>query len=52
VAVPDPIRASQDELIAKRKLNLILKSKNIGDIDINIGDAVDVYVHATASKRG
>jgi hypothetical protein len=49
VTVPDSIRASRDELIAKRKLNLILKSKNIADIGTHVGGIVGVCVHATAS---
>eukprot|EP00173_Palmaria_palmata_P002678 Plantae.Rhodophyta-Palmaria_palmata.ctg2798.p1 GENE.Plantae.Rhodophyta-Palmaria_palmata.ctg2798~~Plantae.Rhodophyta-Palmaria_palmata.ctg2798.p1 ORF type:complete len:702 (+),score=86.29 Plantae.Rhodophyta-Palmaria_palmata.ctg2798:107-2212(+) len=52
VVVPKELTEAQEEFIAKRKLNLILKSKNVYDIDISVGQLVDVYVKKANEKRG
>ena len=48
---PDLIRA-REVLKAKRKLNLILKSKSTEEIPVKVGDIVQVYIKLQNEKRG
>ena len=50
--LPLEIRKSQDEPLAKRKLNLILSSKSINDCRVRVGDIVQVYTRLQNQKRG
>jgi len=52
VVVPDDIQAAHDTLIAKRKLNLILKSNATHDIPLASGDLVQVFIKLEKEKRG
>jgi len=52
VLVPEEIRTAHEVLIAKRKLNLILRSKSTSDIDVSPGDLVEVYLKKQHEKRG
>ena len=50
--VPDDVINARDTLIAKRKLNLILRSKLTSEILVEIGDAVQVFIKLENEKRG
>ena len=50
--IPLSIIEAQRTLAAKRKLNLILKSKSIQELPIKIGDLVQVYTRLQNQKRG
>ncbi len=50
--VPEDIRISQKELIAKRKRNLMLRPKTIRDPKLSVGDRVQVYIKDRNGKRG
>ena len=52
VVVSDDITAAHETLIAKRKLNLILKSNSIEDIPLSAGDLVQVFIKREMKKRG
>lgn len=52
VEIPDDIRNAHDELIAKRKLNLILRSKSSTKPELSVGDNVQIYVKNQPHKRG
>ena len=52
IPLPDEIRCAHEELVAKRKLNLILKSKSIIELPISVGDIVEIYVKRQNDKRG
>ena len=52
VTVPNELVNAQKDLLAKRKLNLILRSKSITEPAINVGDLVEVYIQAGKGKRG
>jgi len=52
VLVPEEIQTAHDVLIAKRKLNLILRSKATTDIDISPGDLVEIFIKKQHEKRG
>jgi len=52
VVVPDDIDAAHITLIAKRKLNLILKSKAIEDVPLSSGDPVQVFIKRDMEKKG
>ena len=50
--VPPDLIEAHNVLKAKRKLNLILKSKAVKLPPISVGDLVDVYVKLSHQKRG
>eukprot|EP00173_Palmaria_palmata_P004352 Plantae.Rhodophyta-Palmaria_palmata.ctg5732.p1 GENE.Plantae.Rhodophyta-Palmaria_palmata.ctg5732~~Plantae.Rhodophyta-Palmaria_palmata.ctg5732.p1 ORF type:complete len:248 (+),score=23.46 Plantae.Rhodophyta-Palmaria_palmata.ctg5732:32-775(+) len=50
--IPNALIEAQENFRAKRKLNRILKSKNVKDMQGNIGQIVDVFVKANFKKRG
>jgi len=50
--VPDDIQAAHDQLMAKRKLNVILRSKATSDIGVTPGDLVQIYIKKQHEKRG
>ncbi len=52
VAIPQEVLDAQKERIAKRKLNLILRSKAVQDITLEIGDIVQVFLKQSGEKRG
>ncbi len=52
VIVPEEVLDAQKELTAKRKLNLILRSKSVQTPKIEVGDVVQVFIKNTGEKRG
>ena len=52
IKLPASIAEAHDELIAKRKLNAILRSKATVDKHIQVGDVVQVYRKMENAKRG
>lgn len=50
--VPDDVRAAHQELIAKRKLNKILRSNAVKDTPVKVGDMVEVFIRLDNQKRG
>lgn len=50
--LPSDIRKAHEEMVAKRKLNLILSSKSIADTPIKVGDTVQIYIRLPNQKRG
>lgn len=50
--LPDDIRVAQENLLAKRKMNKILRSKSIQEIPVNIGDIIQIYTKLSHQKRG
>ena len=42
--VPEDLVKARDTLLAKRKLNLILRSKSTTDTPIHVGDEVQVFI--------
>ncbi len=52
VIVPEEVLDAQNELTAKRKLNLILRSKSVRTPKFEVGDIVQVFIKNTSEKRG
>lgn len=53
VAIPQNLIESHQKIIAKRKLNMILRSKAIDTkMPVKIGDSVQVFVRNAANNRG
>ena len=52
VYIPDELIEAREQIHAKRKLVLILRSKSITDIQINPGDLVQVFIKDSKEKRG
>lgn len=50
--IPEEILNAHHELIAKRRLTLILRSKSITDIPLHVGDQVQIYIKQQHEKRG
>ena len=50
--VPEDLVTARQTLTAKRKLNLILKSKSTSVAPVQIGDLVQVYTKLQHEKRG
>lgn len=50
--LPPDIRQAQEELSAKRKLNMILSSKSITEQPVHVGDIIQVYTRLQNQKRG
>lgn len=50
--VPDDIRDARDQLQARRKLALILRSKAVKEVPLSVGDLVEVYQKKEHEKRG
>ena len=50
--LPASIRAAHDELIAKRKLNMIMLSKAVQDPQVHAGDLIQAYTRLSNQKRG
>jgi len=50
--IPDEIKAAHDTLIAKRKMNLIMKSHATVDTPVAAGDLVQVFIKKEMEKRG
>ena len=50
--IPQDILKARDTLLAKRKLNLILRSESIEDPLVKIGDLVQVFTKLQKEKRG
>lgn len=52
LTVPDDVRQSCDELPLRRKLDLILKSKDLHKVPLSVGDIVEIYQKHKNEKRG
>ena len=52
VVLPTESLDTHDELLAKRKLNRILRSKTIQDKPIQVGDNVQIFIRQQSEKRG
>ena len=52
LSVPDELYRAHETLIAKRKLNLILRSKPSMSTPIKVGDMVEVFIKLQKEKRG
>lgn len=52
IPVDDELRIAHDELIAKRKLTLILRSNATTNESFKIGDLVQIYIKDGKQKRG
>lgn len=52
IPIPEEIRAAHENLQAKRKLTLILRSKATTDNVVKAGDLVQVYLKNQKEKRG
>ena len=50
--IPDDVRNARDQLRARRKLALILRSKAVTEEPISIGDLVEIYQKKEHEKRG
>ena len=50
--IPASIRAAHDELIAKRKLNMITSFKAVQDPQVHVGDLIQAYTRLSNQKRG
>lgn len=50
--LPQEIQDAHQELIAKRKLNAILRSHAVTEPSIKVGDVVQIFVHHEHQKRG
>lgn len=50
--IPPDIVEAQQNLNAKRKLTLILKSKSVSEIPVSVGDMVETYSVTKSDKRG
>lgn len=50
--LPDDLRRAHDELVAKRPLNLILRSPSPASPSLQVGDMVLVYRKHSHDKRG
>ena len=50
--VPDDVRDARDQLQARRKLALILRSKAVTEIPLSVGDVVEVYQKKEHETRG
>lgn len=50
--LPQEIRKAHNEILAKRKLNLILTSKSISNPAVHVGDIVQVFLRLQNQKRG
>ncbi len=50
--IPVEIMKARDAIMAKRKLNLILRSKSTSDLPLKIGDLVQVFIKLQHEKRG
>ena len=49
--VPYELKKAKLELVAKRKLNNILRSKSISEPRINVGDVIEIFIHPSKRKR-
>ena len=52
VQLPEEIRVAHYELLAKRKLDLILRSNAVRDKPLSVGDIGNVHVKHDSQKRG
>ena len=52
VPIPDEILAAHEQLLSKRKLTLILRSKSVIDNPVNVADLFQVYIKLQHEKRG
>ena len=52
IQLPGEIRVAHDELLAKRKLNLIVRSNAVRDKPLSVGDMVNIHVKLNRQKRG
>lgn len=52
IVVLDDVRDACDQLQARRKLALILRSKAVTEVPLSIGDVVEVYKKKEHEKRG
>lgn len=50
--VPDDIRDARNQLQARRKFALILRSKAVKEVPLSVGDLVEVYQKKEHEKRG
>ena len=50
--VPDDLIKAQETIMAKRKLNLILRSKATSEAPVKVGDLVQVFIKLQHEKRG
>ena len=50
--VPQEILQAHDDLLAKRKLTRILRSKTGSDIPVKVGDTVQIFIREQKDKRG
>ena len=50
--IPDELLKAHEVLIAKRKLNLILRSKPTKDVPLSVGDQVQIFIKLPNEKRG
>lgn len=42
--VPDELRSAHEELLAKRKLAKLLRSKAVKDLPVKVGDLIQVFI--------
>lgn len=52
IPVDEELHTAHDELIAKRKLTLIMRTNTFLSAQLKIGDLVQVFLHDGKSKRG
>ncbi len=52
INVPQEIKTAQEEIISKRKFNLILRSKALHMPPLDVGDVAEVYIKNDKQKRG
>ena len=50
--VPEDIAKARDNIMAKHKLNLILRSKSTTDLHLKVSDLVQVFIKLQNEKRG
>lgn len=50
--LPPEIKKAHEEIVEKRKLNLILSSKSIQELPIRVGDIVQIHTKLQNQKRG
>ena len=52
VIVPEDILQAHDNLLAKRKLTRILRSKTTSDIPVKVDDIIQIFIREQKDKRG